>query len=214
MKAKIFSLSLLVALIFALPCLAHAEIVGRTSDSYIHRYTADNGQDIYFVSNTEEPCVEYDDVNFDGHPDLAVVTTMGASNTWYEFYLWNGSEYAYAERWTSDIINYYLVNGKYLVSMSNDGNAGVLCHAQICAWDGNVLKPVRTMVSEEETNIVWENRTMTETINLDRLHVVVRALTSIEGSADVLWEKTYDPMPEDQNVLDEMNTHLWQGLLD
>lgn len=34
---------------------------------------------------------------------------------------------------------------------NNDGNAGALFHAEICDWDGNVLKSIRTIVSEEET---------------------------------------------------------------
>ena len=148
--------SMVLVLCLLLPCVANAEIVGRTADGYIHRYVADNGQEIYFVSNTEEALVETDaDVNFDGHPDLAVVTAMGASNAFYEFYLWNGSEYVYAERQTDDIVNYELVDGKYLVSRSNDGSAGLLFHVQICVWEGNALKTIRTMVSEEEITFDW-----------------------------------------------------------
>ena len=185
-----------------------------TAEGYIHRYTADNGQEIYFASSEREALVSYDDVNFDEHPDLAVVTALGASNAFYEFYLWNGSEYEYAERWTSDIINYELVDGKYLVSRSNDGNAGALFHAQICVWDGNVLKVIRTMVSEEETCTVWEGRIMTETMNLDRLHVIVREMDGLAGASTVLWEKTYESLPEAPGVFEEMNAHLWDGLRD
>ena len=32
-------------------CAGGAEVVGRTADGYIHRYTADNGQEIYFASH-------------------------------------------------------------------------------------------------------------------------------------------------------------------
>ncbi len=71
----------LLLLVLALPCAGGAEVVGRTADGYIHRYTADNGQEIYFASTAEETLVDTDqDVNFDGHPDLAVVTVLGASN--------------------------------------------------------------------------------------------------------------------------------------
>lgn len=203
-----------LALVLALPCAAGAEIVGRAGDGFIHRYTADNGQDVYFVSNTEEAMVTYDDVNFDGHPDLAVITALGASNAWYEFYLWNGSAYEYAEHWAADIINYELVDGKYLVSRSNDGSAGMLFHTAVCVWDGNVLKTLRTMVSEEESQTVWEGRTMTQTTNLDRLHVILRASESLAGADEVLWEKTYDPLPEDGSFLEEAHAHLWEGLDD
>ena len=160
----------------------------------------------------KEPPVRYEDVNFDGHPDLVMVTALGASNAYYEFYLWNGSEYEYAEHWIDDIINYELVDGQYLVSRSNDGNAGTLFHAEICVWDGNVLKSIRTIVSEEETSIVWEGRIGTQTTNLDRLHVTVWEADSLVGEATVLWEKTYEPFPENQAALDEMEAHLWDGL--
>ncbi len=213
MKAKGFIL--LSAILMITACLAitaSAEIVGRTADSYIHRYTADNGQEIYFVSTQEEALVRYDDVNFDGHPDLAVITALGASNAYYEFYLWNGSEYEYAEHWAEDIINYELVDGQYLVSRSNDGNAGALFHAEICIWDGNILKSIRTMVSEEETSIVWEGRIGTQTTNLDRMHVTLWEADSLAGEATVLWEKTYEPFPDSPAVFGEIEAHLWNGL--
>ncbi len=215
MNTRRISALLVIALLLALPFGSLAEVVGRTADGYIQRYTADNGQEIYFVSTTEEALVETDtDVNFDGHPDLAVVTTLGASNAWYEFYLWNGSEYEYAERWTGDIINYYLAGGKYLVSQSNDGSAGMLFHAEICVWDGNVLKTLRTMVSEEETVTDWVGNVMTTTVNLNRLHVVLRGTDATAEDSDILWEKTYEPFPEDASVFEEINAHLWEGLTD
>ena len=210
-RAIAWALAALIGLT-TLASAAGAEVVGRTADGFIQRYTADNGQEIYFVSTTEEALVSYDDVNFDGHPDLAVVTALGASNAWYEFYLWNGSEYVYAERSAGDIANYFLKDGKYLVSQSNDGSAGMLTQAQICVWEGNVLKVIRTLVSEEETTIAWEGRFMTQTMNLDRLHVVVREVDGIAGAAEVLWETTYEPFPEDPAVFDEMNAHFWEGL--
>ncbi len=206
--------ALIMAGVCLLPAFAGAEIAGRTYDGYIHRYTADNGQEIYFVSLLEEPPVRYDDVNFDGHPDLAVVTAQGASNTFYEFYLWNGSGYEYAERQTRDIVNYELAGGKYLVSRSNDGSAGALFHTQICVWDGPVLKTVRTMAAEEERVIVWEGRIRTETMNLDRLHVVLWETDGLAGAAELLWEKTWEPFPETPDAFEEMNTRLWMGLAD
>ena len=215
MKTRGIAMLLAVALIFALPCAAGAEIVGQTADGFIHRYTADNGQEIYFFSTSQETIVETgEDVNFDGYPDLAVVTALGASNAYYEFYLWNGSEYEYAQRATDDIINYYLAEGKYLVSKSNDGSAGLLFHAQICVWDGNVLRTVRRMVSEEETVTSWDDSTMTTTLYLDRLHVCLQAHDGASGDVVTLWEKTYSPLPDDPDVFDEFMSHLWDGLAD
>ena len=210
---RVFMMALM-ALLLALPCVAGAEIVGRTAEGYIHRYTADNGQEIYFVSLEEDAMVRYDDVNFDGHPDLAVTVALGASNARYEFYLWNGSEYAYAECWTGDIFNYALVDGKYLVSHRNDGRAGLLFCTEICVWEDNVLKTRRTMVSEEETDIQWEGRVMTQTTNLDRLHVILRETDGLAGAANVLWEKTYAPPSDDSGFFEEVNARLWEGLRD
>ena len=215
MKIKAIAVLLILSAtaVLLLPCVAGAEIVGRTADGYIHRYVADNGQEIYFVSNTEEALVETDvDVNFDGHPDLAVVTAMGASNAFYEFYLWNGSEYVYAERQTDDIVNYELVDGKYLVSRSNDGSAGLLFHTQICVWEENTLKSIRTMVSEEEITFDWSESTIIQITNMDRLHVTLWGVNSLAGEADKLWEKTYSPMPEDIAFFEEIETQLWNGI--
>lgn len=207
----LFILAIILTAIF--PAAAGAEIVGRTADGYIHRYAADNGQEIYFASTMEETLVEAGtDINFDGYPDLAVITALGMSNAFYEFYLWNGSEYVYVQRDTSDIVNYSLADGKYLVSRSNDGDAGLLFHTQICVWEGNILKTIRIMVSEEEKIITWEDRVVTQTLNPDRLHVTLWSVDGIVGAADVLWEKTYSPLPEDAAVFDEMETHLWEGL--
>ena len=194
---------------------AGAEVVGRTADALIHRFTAGNGQEIYFVSTAEETIVDTaTDVNFDGQPDLTVVTAQGASNTFFAFYLWNGSEYVPAEPVPGDVANYALVDGRYLVSWRNDGSAGLLCHAEICVWEGSELKTIRTLDAEEETVIEWEGRVMTQTTNLDRLHVVVRELDGAVGAAEVLWEQTYEPFPEDPAVPDEMNAQLWAGLED
>ena len=215
MKTKNIVLALVIVsvLMLSLAPTAGAEIVGRTYDGYIHRWTAGNGQDLYFVSNTEEPLVETDkDVNFDGHPDLAVVTVLGASNAYYDFYLWNGGEYEYAERSAGDIVNFELVDGRYLVSRRNDGSAGALFHTEICVWDGSVLKSIRTMVSEEETSIDWKGRIQTLTTNLDRLHVTLWQTDGLAGEAAVLWEKTYDPFSENPDAFDEMESHLWDGL--
>ena len=81
MKLRIITaLCAAFALMMCLGVTASAEIVGKTADGWIHRYIADNGQEIYFVSTGEEALVETDaDVNFDGHPDLEVtfVTEAG-----------------------------------------------------------------------------------------------------------------------------------------
>lgn len=203
--------SMIIALLLTMAGVANAEIVGRTSDDYIHRYIADNGQEIYFVSTSEEEYVEIQDVNFDGHPDLAIVTALGASNAYYEFYLWNGTSYEYAERQTDDIINYALVDDRYLVSKSNDGSAGALFHAQICVWDGNMLKTIRTMVSEEESITDFNEDSIVTTVYWNRIHVSVMEADPALGEAIVIWEKSYDSIP-DEAFFNEMESRLWDGI--
>ena len=98
------------------------------------------------------------------------------------------------------------------MSKWDDGNAGVLFKTQICVWDGNVLKLLRTMVSEEETMIEWNGRIMTKTMNLDRLHVTLWESEDPVGAAEVLWAKTYAPLPEGRVFFEETEARLWDGL--
>lgn len=213
MIKRIYCLLLMVSVSALVSNSACAEVVGQTADGYIHRYTAVNGQEIYYVSTIEETMVDTNtDVNFDGQADLAVVTALGASNARHVFYLWNGSEYIRAEHVTGDLINYALVDGKYLLSRSNDGNAGMLFHAEVCVWEGSTLKTIRMMVSEEETTITWEGNTRIETLNPDRLHVTLWEMDGAVGGSEILWEKTYEPFPDDPDTLHEMEEHLWGGL--
>ena len=97
MKRKI-CVVLLLALLLCLP--AAAEIVGTTpQDEYIHRYVAPNGQEIYYVSHEDEwATVQQQDVNFDGHDDLVFLITQGASNGFFEFYVWDDGQYVLAGR--------------------------------------------------------------------------------------------------------------------
>ena len=77
---------ILLTLLFALLSVnAAAEIVGTTPQlENIHRYTAPNGQEIYYISREEEwATVQQADVNFDGHDDLVFLITQGASNGFF-----------------------------------------------------------------------------------------------------------------------------------
>jgi hypothetical protein len=213
-KIKKYILIFIVFTAFLISCAAKAEIVGKTADGFIHRYIASNGQEIYFVSTGQEALVNIDtDVNFDGYPDLTVVTNRGASNFFYEFFLWNGKEYEYAEYKTDDIVNFYPAYGKYIVSERNDGSAGALFKTQICIWDGNILKAVRTMVSEEETVADLKDNIFITTTYLDKLHVRLWEENPSLGEAVIIWEKTYDSFPENQEDFYEMQTQLWNGLI-
>src|SRR5699024_9158442 len=96
MKKRLCSLLLVLLL---LPAAAPAEVVGREGmygDEYIHRIEAPNGQALYYLSKEEEAFVTYRDVNFDGMEDIVVISSQGASNTWFLFFVWDGENYVRA----------------------------------------------------------------------------------------------------------------------
>lgn len=128
MKKRLCSLLLVLLL---LPAAAPAEVVGREGmygDEYIHRIEAPNGQALYYLSKEEEAFVTYRDVNFDGMEDIVVISSQGASNTWFLFFVWDGENYVRAGWDAGDdtgLPNYELLAGDGLVLAScNDGLGG------------------------------------------------------------------------------------------
>lgn len=109
-------------------------------DEYIHRIEAPNGQALYYLSKEEEAFVTYRDVNFDGMEDIVVISSQGASNTWFLFFVWDGENYVRAGWDAGDdtgLPNYELLAGDGLVLASaNDGWAGGLHHRWLYRWEG------------------------------------------------------------------------------
>ena len=200
----------MTALLLLLPA-ARADIVGVTQEEgYIHRYEAPNGQSLYFASPLEEPWIEFQDVNFDGVEDIVILTILGASNAFYEFFVWNGGDYVRANRPDgSAIINYALDERGYVYSRGSNGMAGALFEARIFRWQGRDLIPVRTMVSQEETTTRWEEdeQVFITTTRLDR--ITVRLWGDQE---EPLWEATFAPEQKSYTMFEEMETRLWEGL--
>ena len=92
-----------------------------TADGAIYRCTAPNGQEVYFVA--ELPTVWMEDVNFDGTDDIVVLSQLGASNAYYDLYVWDGEQYVYATPY-GGLANYMLDADKgYLISSANNGLA-------------------------------------------------------------------------------------------
>ncbi len=85
-------------------CGAGAEAAGSgveklalTGGGAIYRYTAPDGQEIYLVADErQEPVLHREDVNFDGVEDVVALTRLGASNAFYDFFVWDGRQYVYA----------------------------------------------------------------------------------------------------------------------
>lgn len=204
-KSRLF-LPLLLALTLCLPPAGRGEIVGRTQDTNIHRISAPNGQTLYFTSTMEEPFIEYADVNFDGVEDLTVVTILGASNAWYEFFIREGDTYVWAEH-DMPLINYSLDERGYVLSWGNNGMAGALFEAAILRWEGSRLATVRTMVSQEDAVWEWEENACVTTTYLDRYRVTLR-----DEGEEPHWEKTFAAGDAETTMFDEIQEELWKGL--
>ena len=218
---KRFAVILMLCLSFALPIYVQAEreeteIVGITPQwDYIHRYTAENGVEIYFTSVEKRPRIEWEDVNFDGALDIVVQVNAGASNAMYEFFVREGKGYTYTRHGAIDygLANYRLDSGHgYVISHVNNGYAGALFEMCIFRWEGNRLKIVRRAVSDLVRESTSSAEQHTETVYHNRLKITVHDYMTGEEGGAIIWEKQLDMQAVDAAILDEVNARLWQGL--
>lgn len=189
------------------------------ADGAIYRCTAPNGQELYFVADaSQEPVVQMEDVNFDGTDDVVALTRLGASNAYYDLYVWDGEQYVYATPY-GGLANYTLDADKgYVVSHANNGLAGMECEVCIYRWEGAELTAVRTLRSETKSEwqdstdgsysfaIVYDNRI---------LHAAVTDYTADIYEGNVIWEKDFNMEADgfdDRQVWDEMHDALTAGL--
>ncbi len=218
MKRRLCALFLVLSL---LPAGALAEVVGREGmygDEYIHRIEASNGQSLYYLSKEEEAFVTYRDVNFDGMEDIVVISSQGASNTWFLFFVWDGESYVRAGWDAGDdtgLPNYELLAGDGLVLAScNDGWAGGLHHRWLYRWEGTDLRLVRSAVSEidQETAIDAQAGTIVTTVRNNRMSVRVTEPDG-QGGYRVLWEGivTEEQAANDPQAFSQEEAAFWQG---
>ena len=155
-KPLSFLLAALLCLLCAQGALAETELLARTgmyNDLNVYRFTAPIGQQLDFTSydEAENYPVRTEDVNFDGTDDLVVTVALGASNSWHQFFLWNGSEYEHASWNCGDetgLPNLSLFPELGLVSTyCNAGSAGLENALRLYRWDGAQLLVVRYAVS-------------------------------------------------------------------
>lgn len=228
---KMLSLLAALCLLAGFSCAAAAE--GKASgsvekltvaaDQAIYRYTASNGQELYFVADAmEEPVVQMEDVNFDGTDDVVITTRMGASNAYDDFYVWDGQQYVYATPdglSGSGLANYGLdADRGYVWTQANNGMAGLECEYGVYRWQGTELAPVRVLRAETSSRwqdspdgsysfaIVYDNRILRATVT-DYPDGVY------EGR--VIWEKEFELEAEDfdgAEVWEEMRGALTAGL--
>ena len=205
---------LILCLLSALCLPVSAEIMGRTQDVYIHRCVAPNGQEVYFTSDMEEPIMEYEDVNFDGQDDLVVITALGVSNAFYEFFVLEDGRYVPAEH-PYPLINYTLDDRGYVLSWGSNGMAGALFEAYLYRWEGREMIPVRALVSQEVEETDWLEDRYVVTTYMDRFRVTLTESQYEDGvllQESTLWETELVPDDESTDIFDEIHVRLWQGL--
>lgn len=213
---------LLLFAVMLLAAPAAAQIVGVTPQSdYIHRYIAPNGQEIYYVSREDEwATVQEEDVNFDGHDDLIFLITLGASNGFFEFWVWDDGQYVLAGRNAlndNGLPNFTLYPEQGLVATYHQmGWAGLLNEQHIFRWEGNNLKLVRYAVSQEQETAIFEGDLFITILNNGYLQVRVYECRYGEGERtdEVIYERIVNLNEEfdEQALLEEEDAVLWNGL--
>ena len=192
-------------------------IVGKTGEGdYIHQLTADNSQTLYFTSPDAAPALSKADVNFDGQQDLIVRVSQGASNSYYEFFVYTGGRYVYAEHtgMVYGLSNYQLFPTQRMVlSQATNGHAGALHEWHLFRWNGTNLQLVRSAVSvqrEEYTTISGMSALMTYP---DQNKITVTAYDTAASAGRVLWQRTVTSSEMTTGtVLSQEESWLWQGL--
>lgn len=188
-----------------------------TSDGYIHQYVTPNGKAIYFTAELETPYITYEDVNFDGWDDIVIMTISGATNAWFKFFVYDVEQdaYVYVHQYGDDagLINYETYPEYGLIgSRGSNGNAGLLHVWNLYRWEGTNLKLIRSAVSDEWAEDVFEGQTYTSIIHGDMLHITVRDHTDPYEDT-ILWEIIIPKEDaEYRDVLTEESNALWQGI--
>ncbi len=194
-------------------------ILGETAEwDYIHQYIAPNGQSIYFTAMVEEPHITFRDVNFDGVTDIVVFVTIGASNFYTEFFVYDRGtgEYVRAAHRGIDygLCNYQLYPEYGIVeSQAVNGYAGALHEYCLFRWEGTDLKLIRRAVSEELTETSFDTDVYTNKTYKEILHMTVRDYQASEYGGTVIWEHTIT-VDESyaRDIFAEEQEALWQGI--
>jgi len=215
---KRWILFLLAALMCLSQAAAETTILGYMPDGeYIHQYAAPNGQLLWFTAMEKEPHIKLEDVNFDGHEDIVVFVTMGATNFYVEFFVYDAAADMYVMAVhpdTEDGISNYGLNPELGIveSQASNGSAGLLNVYKLYRWEGNKLRLIRSATSDEWSEGIFEGQTYTNIIHGDTLHVTVRD-HSREYDESIVWERIIPREDVDYDELhrEEMNA-LWQGL--
>lgn len=193
---------------------AYTQIVGTTAEGgYIHALDTGDGYVVYFVAAEEHPIVAREDVNFDGRADLVVTTVRGATNFYYEFFVWTGRGYVRAEYpGVEGIANYSLRPEQgYVYSSANGGNAGSAYVDCIFRWDGTQLRLVRCARSEGLREYRSEGTSFVTVLHDRKLELNIYDYTAGDGGV-LIYSEIIDMNSMDTDKLEEMKQRLWMGL--
>lgn len=219
MKRLLISLLVLMAMCPA----AVAEAAQRTTilaqndyGSYIYRYIAPNGQELYFTAMEEDLVIHEEDVNFDGVKDIVINTFRGASNADYVFFLQMDGQYVRADddAMIDRICNYSLHPEAGVVSTyNNTGSAGGEHEISLYRWDGADMICIRRAVSEHPSEYSHDRGIMTTTVDTNRLRMTVIDYEDDEDGDRLLWEATIVLEGNAfRDAYEQERQALWQGL--
>jgi len=166
--------------------------VGETFDGYyIYSWTAPNGQTLYF-SGREDPGIKMEDVNFDGHEDVVVCIIRGASNFFFQFFVWEDGQYAHVRNNGLEygVCNYHLYPEYGIVhSDINNGRAGAEHEDVLLRWEGSELHAIRRAVSEHATETTrFSDGTYTTIMDLQNLRIRVWDYTTNVYEGELVYD--------------------------
>jgi len=191
-------------------------IVGYTSQgNYIHTYAAPNGQIICFDAMEEHPLFTEADVNFDGRADLVVFVSMGASNAYCEFFVFDGTSYHYVEHPGIEygLANYNLHPQQGLVSThANNGSAGALHEDCLFRWNGTELDLIRRAEGVEYTETQSFSDRIVYTSYHDKITFSVYDYTTDSYEGRLIFSDTVDHAGLNGDIFERESNALWQGL--
>ena len=187
-------------------------------EEYIHQYIAPNGQALYFTAARQDPDISFEDVNFDGWDDIVIMTTSGASNAYYDFYVYDAAADEYCRVSVAGEENGWCNYSFYpeygiVATHANNGSAGANHEYRLYRWQGTKLDCIRTARSEVLTESTHSGSVFTMTTYTDKLHMTVRDHTLGDWDDALVGEKIIT-MSEDEYraAYEEEMSALWQGV--
>ena len=219
--------ALMLAVCAALPAQAGAEaaelvqtcmpINNEGMERSLFRLQMDNGQTLYLSGDQEEALYhKMEDVNFDGIDDLVTFPTLGASNFFADFYVYEPEtrQYVHAPVRGGQICNYTLdAQRRLVISDMNDGARDG--EKWIYAWKEGRLSPVRSMIVKTYEEAAFEGHFFTQTTDFSRYTIEIRDYTQgVEGGATLL-KQVYsgdDTGEEDARRIQAAENLLMEGL--